>query len=178
VELAYFAYGTLQKGFPNWPYMADRLGEPLGRFRTVAPHGLVVPLAAGCPNPGCRLLHRMAALVPDVEGSRVEGDLFEIDEAALTAIDRLEGYDLTGGREGPYVRVSIEVAPLDGGEVRVAAGYRARDPGRWRALVAAGRAELATRYGRELATAGTKRCCLDSPGHAGPHDVMDIFGPG
>ena len=32
-DLRYFAYGTLQKGFPNWLDLADRLGDPIGRFR-------------------------------------------------------------------------------------------------------------------------------------------------
>lgn len=112
MELGYFAYGTLQKGFPNWPDLADRLGDPVGRFRTVEPHALVVPIQPGCVNPGCGLLHRMAALVPGVEGCHVEGDLFVIDRSVIAAIDRLEAYDETRDPPGPYVRINIKVAAI------------------------------------------------------------------
>lgn len=88
-DLRYFAYGTLQKGFQNWHDLAERLGDPIGRFRTVEPHALVVPIRRGCWNPGCRLLHRMAALIPGTEACHVEGDVFAIDRSALVAITGL-----------------------------------------------------------------------------------------
>ena len=65
-DIHYFAYGTLQKGLSNYADMTDVLGEPAGRFRTVDPFAVVVPLKAGCANPGCNLLPRMATLVPQV----------------------------------------------------------------------------------------------------------------
>ena len=175
VELGYFAYGTLQKGFPNWPDLADRLGDPVGRFRTVEPHALVVPIRPGCANPGCGLLHRMAALVPGVEGFFVEGDVFLVDRLAIAAIDRLEGYDETRDAHGPYVRTDVAVAAIGSGEIRLATAYRVRDPAPWRALVAGGRAELLTRYELRLAEATPKQCCITTPHHSGPHDVIDPF---
>jgi gamma-glutamylcyclotransferase (GGCT)/AIG2-like uncharacterized protein YtfP len=173
-ELRYFAYGTLQKGFPNWHDLADRLGEPIGRFRTVESHALVVPIQPGCANPACGLLHRMAALVPGIEGFHVEGDLFDVDRSTLAAIDRLEGHD-ERRPPGPYVRTWIEVASLEGREVHNAIAYRIREPARWRALVASGRAELVMRYERELAAAAPKECCIRNSHHRGPHDVLDPF---
>jgi gamma-glutamylcyclotransferase (GGCT)/AIG2-like uncharacterized protein YtfP len=175
-ELRYFAYGTLQHGFPNWEELADRLGDPVGRFRTEEPHALVVPTEPGCVNPGCGLLHRMAALVPGVEGFHVEGDLFTIDRTALAVIDRLENYDEDRERSGPYVRARLRVVSLTGGQLRDALAYRVRDPGVWRSLAASGKAELLTRYDRGLASATPKRCCIGNPGHDGPHDVLDLFG--
>ena len=175
-DLRYFAYGTLQKDFPNWHDLADRLGDPTGRFRTVEPHALVVPRQPGCWNPGCRLLHRMVALVPAVEGFHVEGDVFAIDRSTLAAIDRLEGYDENDQTPGLYVRTRVVVLSLVGGSGGDAIAYRARDPAAWLALVSGGRAELFERYERRFAHATPKACCLRHPDHEGPHDVLDPFG--
>jgi gamma-glutamylcyclotransferase (GGCT)/AIG2-like uncharacterized protein YtfP len=174
-DLRYFAYGTLQKGFPNWLDLADRLGDPIGRFRTAGPYALVVPLEPGCWNPGCGLLHRMAALVPGVAALRVEGDLFAIDRSALAEIDRLENYDDQRPTSGLYVRGHVHVRPLSGGSVLEAIAYRVRDPAPWLALVSSGRAELLASYERGFASATLKACCRAEPGHAGPHDVIDPF---
>jgi gamma-glutamylcyclotransferase (GGCT)/AIG2-like uncharacterized protein YtfP len=172
--LYYFAYGTLQRGFPNWPDLAELLGEPLGRFRTVAPYAVVVPLEPGCANPGCAMLHRMAALVPGVEGCRVEGDVFAIDRCALPAIDRLEGYDERREPPGLYVRAEIAVEPAGGREPEhVALTYVVSEPELWRALAASGAAEMVERYEPHHAHVEPKRCCVTSPGHAGAHDVVD-----
>jgi gamma-glutamylcyclotransferase (GGCT)/AIG2-like uncharacterized protein YtfP len=147
--------------------LADLLGEPLGRFRTVAAHGVVVPQRAACSNPGCMYVHRMAALVPGLEPLRVEGDLFLISPEAVAVIDELE-------LAGPYVRQLVATAPLDGGETCTAQGYVAREPARWRALVARGEAEALTSYPRDLgAGEQLKACCIRSPGHPPPHDVLD-----
>jgi gamma-glutamylcyclotransferase (GGCT)/AIG2-like uncharacterized protein YtfP len=173
--LRYFAYGTLQKGFPNWHDLADRLGDPIGRFRTVEPHALVVPIEPGCGNPGCGLLHRMAALVPGVEPFRVDGDLFAIDRLALAEIDRLEAYDEDRQPPGLYVRTHVTVRSLAGGSVCEAIAYCARDPARWQALVSTGDAELLSRYERRFADATPKACCVTDPGHTGPHDMLDLF---
>lgn len=174
-ELRYFAYGTLQKGFPNWADLADRLGDPVGRFRTVEPHALVVPTRPGCGNPGCGLLHQMAVLVGGVEGFRVEGDLFNIDRSTLAVIDALEDYDEAREPPGLYVRTQVKVARLADGSVCDAIAYRARQAAPWQALVTGGQAELLVRYERRLADVTPKRCCADNPGHAGPHDVIDPF---
>jgi gamma-glutamylcyclotransferase (GGCT)/AIG2-like uncharacterized protein YtfP len=164
----YFAYGTTQRGFPHHRRFAHLLGEPVGRFRTEAPYAVVVPRRAACSNPGCEYVHRMALLVPGVARVHAEGDLFLVDAVALAELDRLE-------TAGPYVRCDVAVTALgDGGGGRLAYAYVAREPERWLALVQRGAAEAVTSYPRELAHAeALKDCCVRSPGHAPPHDVVD-----
>jgi gamma-glutamylcyclotransferase (GGCT)/AIG2-like uncharacterized protein YtfP len=163
--IPYFAYGTTQRGFTHHRRLAALLGEPVGRFRTVAPHAVVVPHAAACSNPGCEYVHRMAALVADFEPLHAEGDLFLIAPAALAVVDELE-------TSGPYVREEIRVA--SGGDIRVAYAYRAREPDRWRALVERGAADALASYPRELADVEQRKdCCVRAPGHPPPHDVVD-----
>jgi gamma-glutamylcyclotransferase (GGCT)/AIG2-like uncharacterized protein YtfP len=169
---AYFAYGTTQRGFTHHRRLAPLLGEPVGRFRTVAPHAVVVPHRAACSNPGCQYVHRMALLVPGFAPLRAEGDLFLISDGGLAAIDALE-------TSGPYERALIEVVSLDGADTRPAHAYLAEDTERWRALVEAGRAGALAAYPRELAAAEQlKACCARSPGHPPPHDVVDPLATG
>lgn len=171
-SIPYFAFGTLQVGYPNYQRFAEVLGSSVGRARTADPYGIVLPLKPGCSNPGCRLLHRMVALVARPGTTRVDGDLFFVCEDGLDTLDRLEGVS-TGG-EGPYVRDEIEVVRLDNGERVTAQAFRARDPAAWEALVGAGSAEVLTRLPRAIAGGGElKPCCLRDPEHAGPHDVID-----
>src|SRR3954468_5262383 len=96
VSLHYFAYGTTQRGFTHHRRLG--LGEPVGRYRTVGPHAVVVPRRAVCSNPGCEYVHRMAALVAGIE-RHAEGDLFVIGDEAARAIEALET-----GPASPYVR--------------------------------------------------------------------------
>ncbi|HWH96581.1 MAG TPA: gamma-glutamylcyclotransferase family protein [Baekduia sp.] len=168
----YFAYGTTQKGFAHHRRFADLLGDPVGRVRTASAYAVVVPRRAACSNPGCPYLHRMAALVAGFEPVRVEGDLFRIPHAAVAVIDRLE----TGSadRPGPYVRESIAVVSLDGATSHAAQAYVAREPARWHTLVELGEADALATYPRDLATGEVpKDCCIRSPGHPPPHDVVD-----
>jgi gamma-glutamylcyclotransferase (GGCT)/AIG2-like uncharacterized protein YtfP len=163
--IAYFAYGTTQRGFAHHRRLASLLGEPVGRFRTVAPHGVVVPHAAACGNPGCEYVHRMAALVEGFAPVHAEGDLFLITPEALAVVDALE-------TSGPYTREEVEV--VSRGDARTAQAYRASEPDRWRALVAHGAADALVSYPRELAEVEEhKDCCLRAPGHPPPHDVVD-----
>jgi gamma-glutamylcyclotransferase (GGCT)/AIG2-like uncharacterized protein YtfP len=162
---AYFAYGTTQRGFPHWHERRALLGEPLGRFRTVAPHAVVVPREAACGNPGCRFVHRMAALVPGEFGLHAEGDVFLVGADALAALDELE-------LGGPYTRAELAVAA--GARRLVAVAYPAREPRRWAELVRAGHADALAVYPPALAgAAALKACCAAAPGHAPPHDVLD-----
>ena len=85
----YFAYGTTQKGLAHHRRFADLLGDPAGRVRTASAHAVVVPRRAACAIRDARTF-RMAMLVAGFEPRRVEGDLFLIPDAVLTAIDRLE----------------------------------------------------------------------------------------
>src|SRR6188472_3386736 len=126
----YFAYGTTQKGFAHHRRLASLLGEPVGRVRTVAAHAVVVPRRAACSNPGCRYVHRMAALVPGVEPLHAEGDLFLVSGEAVAVLDRLE----TGSPElpGPYLRGEIEVVSADDAATYAAHADLVREPARWR----------------------------------------------
>jgi gamma-glutamylcyclotransferase (GGCT)/AIG2-like uncharacterized protein YtfP len=174
-DIPYFAYGTLQVGFPNHGRFVELLGDRIGRARTVEAYAIVVPKRPACSNPGCPLLHRMAALVPGVEPFRVDGDLFMLEPDALAELDRLEG--CSDGALGPYVRGNIDVVALDGAGTWRATGYPAREPGRWRALLDRGGAEASSEYQASLSAETTsKPCCVRAPGHAGPHDVVDPLG--
>jgi gamma-glutamylcyclotransferase (GGCT)/AIG2-like uncharacterized protein YtfP len=168
MAVAYFAYGTTQRGFTHHRRLG--LGEPAGRYRTVTAHAVVVPRRAACSNPGCEYVHRMAALVPGLD-LRVDGDLFMIGDDAAAAIEALET-----GPASPYVRGEVEIAPVDGGAAVRARAYLAREPERWRALVERGEADALASYPRELAAAETRKgCCLLAPGHPPPHDVLSPF---
>jgi gamma-glutamylcyclotransferase (GGCT)/AIG2-like uncharacterized protein YtfP len=173
----YFAYGTLQQGLSNYADMGDVLGEPIGRFRTLDPFAVVVPHEAGCANPGCSMLHRMALLVPQVGSLRVEGDVYLVDADGLRVIDRLENYD--GEEEtGPYVRREIDVVSIEGLTRLRAQAYRVRDAAAWRALVELGRADAVARYTADMATSTPKDCCVRAPGHTGAHDTIDPLSVG
>lgn len=168
-DVHYFAYGTLQRGFANHEPFARDLGEPLGRFRTVDRYPLVVPREAACTNPGCRFVHRMSALLPDAgEGERVEGELFAIERGALSRLDELES---------AYVRRRVSVEPVAGGEAVEAEVYFVQDVAPWRALLGAGLADAVARYELAHAEGPLKQCCVDSPGHDGPHDVVPLATP-
>jgi hypothetical protein len=128
----------------------------VARVRTAAAHAVVVPRRAACSNPGCRYVHRMAALVPGF-GIHAEGDVFEV--ADFAAIDALE---LTG----PYARGQIELS--DGS---LAQAYFAAEPELWRALVERGDADALAAYPGYPER--LKDCCIREPGHAPPHDASD-----
>jgi hypothetical protein len=127
----------------------------VARVRTAAAHAVVVPRRAACSNPGCRYVHRMAALVPGF-GIQAEGDLFEV--GSLARVDALE-------LNGPYVRAEIEL------EGYTAYAYLAAEPELWRALVERGGADALASYPALPET--LKACCVREPGHAPPHDVSD-----
>ena len=96
-----------------------------------------------------------------------EINLFLITEDALDVIDRLE-------TAGPYVHGAIEIVALDGGATRTAQAYLASDPRAWQALVARGRADPLARYPRALASEERRKpCCVRTPGHPPPHEVID-----
>jgi gamma-glutamylcyclotransferase (GGCT)/AIG2-like uncharacterized protein YtfP len=159
--IPYFAYGTTQQGFPHHRELYDLLGEPVGRFRTAEPYAIVVPHEAACSNPGCRFVHRMAALVPFDGDLRAEGDVFMVSDAALAALDRLE-------LSGPYTRDTVVVGDY------AAQAYPVREPGRWIELVRRGRADALAEFPRELADLNTlKPCCEAFAGHPPPHDVVE-----
>jgi hypothetical protein len=108
----------------------------------------------------------MAVLVAGFAPLRAEGDLFGVGEEALAAVDRLE-------LSGPYVRAALDVRD-DAGEAHRAFAFPAREPERWRELVARGAAEALAAYPPGLAgEQAPKPCCRRAPGHPPPHDVVD-----
>lgn len=149
----YFAYGTTQQGFTHHAGLG--LGKRVARARTAAAHAVVVPRRAACSNPGCRYVHRMAALVPGF-GIHAEGDVFEVDD--FSGVDALE-------LNGPYVRGEIAL------EGYTAYAYFATEPELWRVLVERGEADALASYPGYPER--LKDCCVRDPEHAGPHDSSD-----
>ena len=87
-----FVYGTLKRGFPNfdeWMTTCRFVGEAetLDAF----------PLVVGGP-----WLSPMMIAEPGT-GARISGELFEVDDAGLVVLDRLESTHLKNG----YERISI-----------------------------------------------------------------------
>jgi gamma-glutamylcyclotransferase (GGCT)/AIG2-like uncharacterized protein YtfP len=177
LRIRYFAYGTLQRGFPNYARFADDLGEPLGRYRTAQPYPLVVPSRAACANPGCRYVHRMGVLLPDAgAGVPVEGELYDVDADALARLDKLESYRDDDEVGSTYLRRRIQVVPVDGGGAPVEAEvYFVADAAPWRALLDRGEADAVPWYKLEYAEGPLKDCCVADPDHAGPHDVIALL---
>jgi gamma-glutamylcyclotransferase (GGCT)/AIG2-like uncharacterized protein YtfP len=157
----YFAYGTTQQGLPH--HRALGLPERLARGKLKESNAIVVPREPACSNPGCRLEHRMAVLVPNQWNLHAEGDLFEVDDAQLARLDELE-------LAGPYARA--EVALAEGG---TAVAYTAKEPFRWYQLVSAGLADAVEVH--EPGGERLKPCCQADPGHPPPHDVKDPLDP-
>jgi gamma-glutamylaminecyclotransferase len=92
-----FVFGTLKQGFPNF---ATNAGRRVGTvFRTLDRHPLLlvgerhVPWMIDAPG----------------EGERVAGEVYEVDAAALAAMDELEGI----GRPDGYHRKGLNVQGLD-----------------------------------------------------------------
>jgi gamma-glutamylaminecyclotransferase len=88
-----FVYGSLKEGFPNFHVNKGR--RRTGDFQTV--DALPLYLFRG----------RLPCLLPQPgQGLKVRGQLFEVDEKALGAMDALERV----GEAGGYVRSRIQVA--------------------------------------------------------------------
>lgn len=93
-----FVYGSLKQGFPNFHANHGRRLE--GEYRTAEPHPLYLfngQLPCLLPLPG--------------QGLTVRGQLFEVDDAALATMDRLERV----GEPGGYRRETIAVVAVDHG---------------------------------------------------------------
>lgn len=95
-----FVYGTLKRGFPNHHYMSG--ATFLAEARTVAAYPLVVGNTWFTPY-----------LLPEKgEGHQVAGELWDVPEAMMPALDQLESTHLPNG----YRRHLIEVLPAGAGE--------------------------------------------------------------
>lgn len=93
-----FVYGSLKEGFPN--AHVNRGSRIPGRYRTVFAHPLyladgVLPCLLASPG----------------QGHQVIGQLYEVTESELAAMDALERV----GQPGGYDRVTIDIELDDGG---------------------------------------------------------------
>lgn len=102
-----FVYGTLKQGFRN--FHVNRGVRVPGEFVTAQPFPLYVIGPFGLPW----LVHR-----PGV-GHRVAGQLFEVDDEGLAAMDVLERVR----DEHWYTRRELAVRPASGGEPSLALAY-------------------------------------------------------
>ncbi|MGE3978032.1 MAG: gamma-glutamylcyclotransferase [Nitrospira sp.] len=94
-----FVYGTLKRGFPNHHYMTG--ATLVCDATTVEAWPLVVGNAWFTPY-----------LLPEKgEGHRVKGELWDVPEAMMPALDELESVHLPNG----YRRTMIAVVPATGG---------------------------------------------------------------
>ena len=86
-------FGTLKAGYPNFAVnQGPRVG---GVFRTVQPHPLYLMGARHVPW----------MIDAPRSGERVAGEIYEVDAAALAAMDELEGV----GRPDGYHRKALQV---------------------------------------------------------------------
>lgn len=110
-----FVYGTLKEGFPNAHLnLGQRL---LGQFRTVQRFPLYVvrlPLENRAPW----LIHQPGS------GHHVIGQVFEVDEANLEALDRFEEV----GQPTGYTRVPVMLRPVDDPSAEVLAFAYMKQP--------------------------------------------------
>ena len=85
-----FVYGTLKRGQPRHRFLSGQ------NF-----------IAAARTSPHYRLYHLgdYPGLVERVDGVSIEGELWDVDDACLTRLDRFEGCDV-----GLYRRGSIQLA--------------------------------------------------------------------
>ena len=102
-----FVYGTLKQGFRN--FHVNRGARVAGEFVTVQPYPLWVIGEFGLPW----LVHAPG------EGHAVRGQLFEVDEATLAAMDVLERIHDTGW----YTRRALAVRSVEGGAALRALAY-------------------------------------------------------
>lgn len=101
-----FVYGTLKRGFPNHETGGMRRHRYLGVFRTLEPRPLVI---GGRWYSPC-LIDEPGAGFP------VRGEVFEVDDAGLAALDRLESVHRPDGYRRISLAVVPEVAPEQNGE--------------------------------------------------------------
>jgi len=96
-----FVYGTLKEGFPN--FHVNRGARRPGAFVTRQAYPLYVIGEFGLPW----LLHEPG------QGKRVLGQVFEVEDAALAAMDVLERVNDADW----YARRALVVGPVDGGDL-------------------------------------------------------------
>ena len=96
-----FVYGTLKEGFPN--FAVNKGVRVPGAFRTVDRYPLYLV--------GDRHVPWMLDLRG--EGERVAGEVYEVDDAALAAMDRLERVGEPDGYRRVMIRVEGDGVPIE-----------------------------------------------------------------
>lgn len=114
---AIFVYGTLKRGFTNhtrYLGVAEAEGKAafLGEATTTASFPMTLRPPHLAPATNAPLL-----LDSEGEGEPVCGEVFEVDDSTLEAIDLLEGI-----RKGKYHRRSVQVRLRGGGEQVIECG--------------------------------------------------------
>jgi gamma-glutamylcyclotransferase (GGCT)/AIG2-like uncharacterized protein YtfP len=176
-KIYYFTYGTLQRGYPNFDAYAEGLGLRIGCYRTRELFPLIVVKRPACPNPGCKFEHRMTALIEDKgKGHRVEGEVYQISQALLNRLDRLESYSADDEANSSYLRRTVAVEPIDGdSESLDCQVYFIADGEGYERLFEDGSAERLQKFTLKMAQGRLKPCCRQDPNHTGPHTVVDLF---
>lgn len=104
---AIFVYGTLKRGFPNHGLMQG--ATFLGVALSVEAYPMIV-----------QGRHFSPVIIPEPgTGHRIVGELWEVDDARLAALDDLKSTHLPTG----YIRQTIEVEMRSGGRVQTAHVY-------------------------------------------------------
>ena len=105
-----FVYGTLKRGFPNHHVM--QAGTFLGEARTLERYPMIV-----------QGHHFSPVMLPEPgSGHRIIGEIWEVDDALLTVLDRLESVHLPTG----YIRETIKVE-MAGRSFDAQVYFKARD---------------------------------------------------
>lgn len=102
-----FVYGTLKRGFPFYE-LGLSAEQYLGPVKTVQPYPMLIALSFYGP----------VMLDQPGKGRHVTGELFNVSEATLPTLDKLEDV----GKPGSF-RSVIAVEPLTGGLRLDAIGY-------------------------------------------------------
>lgn len=166
----YFTWGTLKQGFPNHEANKEVLGDLIGKFTTVKPLSLIVPLASFCPNEGCRFVHRIGALTEKAlsQSTRLKGEVYLISEEGLARLDELENYT-PNSSSNSYKRDTIDLVNDDTGEIINAYIYFIQESTKYEELLKHHLAEIVPEYTLDMAKGKYKPCCEKDINHAGVH---------
>lgn len=89
-----FVYGTLLSGMGNNRLLKN--SNLLGKAVTTNPHYLMINLGW---FPG---------VIEDIDGIKINGEVYEVDDDTLTNLDHLEGYNSLNPTSGLYNRKTID----------------------------------------------------------------------
>lgn len=173
-EHYYFTWGTLKKGFANHDEKKYILGDLIGKYSTVEPLSLIVPVDPFCPNPNCRYVHRIGALTEANSEycKRLKGELYKVTTCGLQKLDKLEGYNPEDLAKSEYIRKEIDLEEEGTGKVVRAFIYFIANPEPYEALLSTGQAEIVPEYTLDMSKGDYKDCCKADFNHTGEHDSL------